>query len=152
MHSATKVAKKLTDVLNGQGHTDVTLLKLLKITYIAHGWMLGLCNRPLVSENIEAWKYGPVIPELYQNIKGHGRNHINALPDIYDVNLDVQEESIIRQTCELYGKCSAGRLVAVTHAEGTPWWNVWHAEGGAKHGAKIPDSMIQIYYEKLANE
>ena len=45
MHSAIKVAKHFVDRANEAGVTDMTLLKLMKITYIAHGWMLGICGK-----------------------------------------------------------------------------------------------------------
>ena len=34
--------------------------QLMKLAYIAHGWMLALYQRPLITDRIEAWKYGPV--------------------------------------------------------------------------------------------
>ncbi len=39
----------------------LTQLKLQKLVYMAHGWNLALLGKPLISENIEAWKWGPVI-------------------------------------------------------------------------------------------
>ncbi|MCC7437458.1 MAG: DUF4065 domain-containing protein [Armatimonadetes bacterium] len=45
--------------------TALTPMKLLKLVYIAHGWHLGIMGKPLISDEVQAWKYGPVIPKLY---------------------------------------------------------------------------------------
>ncbi len=47
-------------------------MKLLKITYIAHGFYLGMKQRSLFENNVQAWQYGAVIPDLYHVIKRFG--------------------------------------------------------------------------------
>jgi len=42
----------------------VTPMQLVKLVYIAHGWHLGLHHSQLLTESIQAWKYGPVIPSV----------------------------------------------------------------------------------------
>src|SRR5882762_236012 len=54
----------------------LTPLQLIKLVYIAHGWYLALTQKPLISEQAEAWQYGPVIPSLYQEFKGFGNSFI----------------------------------------------------------------------------
>ena len=44
--------------------TIITQMKLQKLVYIAHGWMLGLSGKPLVNQEPEAWERGPVFPQL----------------------------------------------------------------------------------------
>lgn len=148
MHSATKVAKHFVNKANAAGQNDMTPLKLLKIVYIAHGWMLGLYNIPLVSEDIEAWQYGPVIPELYRDTKMFGRKHIWGLPPEYDVDLTEEEDSIVRQTFDGYTSYTANELVRLTHQEGTPWHQV---TGGKRYGLGIviPNDIIGKYYYDL---
>ena len=50
------------------GYTK-TSLQIQKITYIAHGYMLGIHGVPLVSDQAQAWKLGPVFPEIYWKFK-----------------------------------------------------------------------------------
>ena len=45
------------------------VMKVLKLVYISHGFHLALTNDPLIKENVMAWQYGPVIPELYFQLK-----------------------------------------------------------------------------------
>ena len=53
-----------------------TPMQLLKLVYIAHGWSYAFLNKPLIDDDIEAWKYGPVIPDLYRKIKSYGNGKI----------------------------------------------------------------------------
>ncbi len=151
MHSAIKVAKHFVDKANDAGHRDMTPLKLLKIVYVAHGWMLGLHGESLISEDVEAWQYGPVIPELYGGTSHFGRSHIDSLFDSYSVDLSEDEQNIVNQTFDGYGKYTAGQLVALTHKEGTPWHQVTKGEYYGR-GVIIPNYIIEQYYERLSHE
>jgi uncharacterized phage-associated protein len=53
-------------------------LKLMKLVYISHGYMLALLDRTALDPNlnrVEAWKYGPVIPSVY-----YAFNHYKGQP------------------------------------------------------------------------
>ena len=149
MHSAIKVAKHFVDRANKAKVNDMTLLKLMKITYIAHGWMLGIHEKSLFSEDVEAWKYGPVIPELYRETKQFGRSPVTHLPDEYDFEPNEDEESIIKQVFDNYSAFTAGQLVELTHRKGTPWHIVKKTRGYGP-GTIIPVDLIQKYYWELS--
>ena len=55
---------------------ELTPMKLIKLTYIAHGWHLGLYDSELIDEPVYAWKYGPVVQSIYQDFKWYGDNQI----------------------------------------------------------------------------
>ena len=59
-YSASHVANFMLDKADQEGR-PVTQMKLLKLVYIAYGWYLSLVNKKLFSEEIYAWKHGPVI-------------------------------------------------------------------------------------------
>ena len=46
---------------------NLTLLKLIKLCYISHGFTLALTNKPLSSEPAGAWQYGPSV--FHQSIE-----------------------------------------------------------------------------------
>ena len=51
---------------------SITQLGLMKRVYIAHGFSLALLNFSLLDsrfDDVEAWKYGPVIPSVYHSFK-----------------------------------------------------------------------------------
>ncbi len=54
----------------------VTPMKLVKLVYVAHGWYLGLTGEPLIAEGVQAWKYGPVVPSVYDKFKMYGGSAI----------------------------------------------------------------------------
>jgi uncharacterized phage-associated protein len=58
---AHTVANRFLELAEAEGRS-LTPLQLMKLVYIAHGWMLGIHQRPLIKDHIEAWKLGPVIP------------------------------------------------------------------------------------------
>ena len=67
MHDSNKIANEFLRLAKESGQS-LTPMQLLKLVFIAHGWMLGLYGEPLISDDVQAWKYGPVIPDLYQTL------------------------------------------------------------------------------------
>ena len=48
---------------------ESTPMHMIKLVYLSHGWMLGLRERSLINEAVEAWRYGPVVPSVYHRFK-----------------------------------------------------------------------------------
>jgi hypothetical protein len=147
---AHTVANRFLELARESGQS-LTPLQLMKLVYISHGWMLGLHNRPLVTDPIEAWKFGPVIPRLYRSVKAYGGSEVTMpLKPVShsEPALDPDEEDIVRQTFDIYGHLSGVRLSALTHKQGTPWAQTWTAGSWA---AQIPDDLIAEHYSQLAH-
>lgn len=128
---------------------SITPMKLMKLVYIAHGWYLAIKGEPLFSERIEAWKYGPVIPDLYHDTKQFGRNPIppQIIDDGFVNGVDDETKEFIDDVLSRYGDYSAFDLSSFTHQSGTPWDTVYH---NGSWDSFIPDSLIQSHYiEKL---
>lgn len=132
------------------GRNDVTPMKLLKLVYIAHGWSLGINNRPLFLEEVEAWKYGPVIPELYDAVKGYRNRPIDhELPEsAFGNHIEADDQALIDQVWATYGQHDGIRLSSITHQPDTPWDKTWDRRGF--HGLIIPTPMIRDHYQQLA--
>ena len=75
MYDVLTVADTILKIAKSKGKA-LTPMQLVKLTYIAHGWSLALSERDLFKNRIEAWRYGPVIPDLYQATKNFGRSEI----------------------------------------------------------------------------
>jgi uncharacterized phage-associated protein len=56
-----------------------TPLQLIKLVYIAH-----VFQSPLITDRVEAWKYGPVIPDLHHAMKGYRAASVYQSPLIPD--------------------------------------------------------------------
>lgn len=138
-----------------------TPFHLLKIVFISHGRTLAALEKPLIRDRIEAWKYGPVIPILYHELKIWGDMpvgelhycgtvpNVNAAVDserrsFFESILSSPERDIIDDTVAEYGECTFGDLQSLCHEPGSPW----DAHYDEKFGTKIPDSTIWDYYKK----
>jgi uncharacterized phage-associated protein len=149
---AHKVANEFLRLAKDRG-VALTPLQLMKLVYIAHGWMLGLVQRPLITNRIEAWKYGPVIPDLYNTIKKYGSGAVASeiRPWFFSgaTELDDTESQLIHHVYDMYGDLSGIQLSAMTHKDGTPWaltyrpdiWNI-----------PISNDIISEHYRGLGRE
>lgn len=54
----------------------ISNLKLQKILYLIQAYFLMQTKKPCFSEEIEAWDFGPVIPEVYRRYKQFGSTDI----------------------------------------------------------------------------
>lgn len=110
--------------------------------------MLGTYGEPLVSEPVEAWRYGPVIPELYRRYKSFGGDPINTVPVDRTDMLNDRQEGLVRAVLKAYWNFSPWQLSSITHKPGTPWDKVYNGDGGVS--AIIPNDLIEKYYRELA--
>jgi uncharacterized phage-associated protein len=127
----------------------VTPLKLHKLIYFAHGWHLGFFGSPLVGEPFQAWRYGPVVPSLYRELRDYGDGSVRELiRDPFFGFENVQEyprcddgdssaKEVIKTVWDAYGGLPALKLSEMTHAPGTPWRKIYD-----RYGSAIPWNMI----------
>ena len=128
---------------------DLTPLKLIKLTYLAHGWMLSLFQQPLATDDVEAWPYGPVFRRLYFAVKDYKNSPIKKLPVSESVEFNQNEKDIMKQVVEIYGKRNGVFLSALTHQKGTPWSRAWDEYG---KNAIIPQDWIEEHFKEKAEK
>ena len=147
MHSARKVANYFLDKAEERGE-GLSPMKVIKIVYIAHGFMLANRDTGLIADVVEAWEYGPVIADLYHALKRYGNDPIPIRLEeriaSYDFNDD--EKTVMDKVFDHYGKFSGGDLSGLTHQEGTPWDKVWKEFG---KNAIIPDKLTRRHYREM---
>ncbi|GAA4327898.1 Panacea domain-containing protein [Mucilaginibacter gynuensis] len=138
---------------------ELTPMKLLKLVYLAHGWHLGLNNAtPLISEAVQAWKFGPVINSVYHDFKSFKDSQITSLgfdPTTltYPILSDTQKTPLLLKVWDVYKNWTGLELSALTHEDGSPWDTVWNKQGGKnKQGAIIPNDLIADYYMKKSGK
>lgn len=141
----------------------LTQMKLQKLIYIAHGYHLAILNMPLISNEIQAWQYGPIIPDIYQEFKIFGNTPINVLAidveinddfDILETNSGINKEDT--QTKELidavwgkYSQYSGPNLSDMTHRVDTPW-DKTYSQGTPS--LPISNGLIAEHYKSLIEE
>ncbi len=149
-HDSRKIASYVVSTGRQKG-CHYTPLQVIKLTYLCHGWMLGLYGSPISLHPVEAWKYGPVIPAIYEQVRVYGRNHVKELEG-YSVSghdLDEFQTNLIGQVLEVYKEYSGVELSALTHRKGTPWHEIYHSKG-VNH--IIPDELIRSHFAELAKQ
>ncbi len=146
MYDVLTVADAILKIAKARGEA-LTPMQLMKLVYIAHGWSLGLRNNDLFRNRIEAWQYGPVMPDLYHATKQFGRNPIPLeMVGTGAPNVSEQDLSFLEDVYQKYGHLSGPQLSYLTHQSGTPWDQVYHPEG---RNWLIPDNIIRDHYIDL---
>lgn len=135
-YSPQQIANFFLDKAENEG-MPISQLKLIKLVYIAYGWVLALTNRRLFEEEIQAWQHGPVIESLYHEFK-----HFKSSPIVgraSDVDLDTWETTtprvpnsdettrlILDKVWAAYRRFKAWDLRNKTHEDDGPWHKVYH--------------------------
>ncbi len=133
----------------------LTQMELYKRLYFVYGVYLAETGDKLFNEQVEAWKYGPIVANIYHSFK-----HCKGKPiseEYFDMG-DVFEEKIVPVVkgneklikiidiiAEVYQNIDGNGLSIITHLEGSPWRNVWD-----KHSRNMPisDESIKTYFSK----
>jgi uncharacterized phage-associated protein len=140
-YDARQIANWFIDRATREGR-PLSIMSLLKLAYIAHGWWLEMRNRPLFANRIEAWERGPVVPDIYNTFRPQGVVP-KALDPRFPPPADADADQFLEQIYQIYGHMSPFRLSELTHMPGGPWetarkWGGWYAE--------IPNDLIRSHY------
>ena len=149
-HDARDVANKL--ILRGVDDKNfLTPLQVVKLVYYCHAWMLAWENEPLIQQRVEAWKYGPVIADVYNSLKRYGKNPVHVPIDVPNERYNEIELDTMDTIYSHYGQYDGIQLSSMTHRPGSPWDQVWNASGFKFWRTflpqpTIPDELIKVYY------
>jgi len=131
----------------------VTQMKLQKLVYFAQGYHLVKYHKPLIKENFQAWKYGPVIPDIYRDFKLYGSSPITNTTSYVPSDsvrtpyfLDAEALDTINYAWEVLKNFSAMSLSNWTHQPDGPWAKVYVPD---ERSTPIGNDDIQQYFEKL---
>ena len=153
-----------------EDQNPITHMKVQKLSYIAHGWCLALMERPLISDPVEAWEYGPVYSSLYQELKEYGRvpiqeeiktliyskNSLDRKPASIENECDDEKElsetrELLDKIWQVYEPYQALQLSMMTHEEGTPWYTV-NSKFPHVRNRHIPNTLIETHFRMKAEE
>ncbi|MDR2871561.1 MAG: DUF4065 domain-containing protein [Xanthomonadaceae bacterium] len=150
MYDVITVADAILKIAKSQGKS-LTPMQLVKLTYIAHGWSLANRKTGLFNNRIEAWQYGPVIPDLYHATKKYGRSKIpqSIIGDPSDVFVSHDDHAFLTGIFNKYKNYDGISLSFITHKAGTPWTQVYQPD---LFNIEIPDNLIRQHYIRLGNE
>ena len=153
--SPLEVARYIVNLPPSKEVPAIGLVKLNKLTFIAHGWLLGKHQRPLVKEEASVWQGGPVyeglhamltplckkgrVPERKQvaealGADGRASGAISSCAEA--IHLD--------HICARYGGYDARTLIDLTFREESPWFMAF--AGGYD---TISDKVVACYYQQI---
>ena len=116
----------------------ISNLQLQKILYYIQKAFLDRGDRAL-SDNIEAWQFGPVVPNVYDHYCGYGAMPISFSSIKYDVAKE--DKQLIDSIVESKRVLAPWDLVEETHKKGGAW-DKTYKNGSGSHEV-IPTELIK---------
>ncbi len=134
-------------------------MKVQKLLYFAQGYYIALTGRPLLNEQFQAWKFGPVLPSMYHRLKKFGGGNINEYAEVYDHSLQrfrpaappEQDETFLKVrdfVWSQYGKWESVALSNLTHIENGAWHRTRKAHPNIQ-GPQISNEDIATDFRPL---
>ena len=152
-YPAIAIANEFLDLAD-KDKMGIDPMKLQKLVYICHGYRLAAFEDPLFEEDVEVWRWGPVIPSIYHEFKGFGNKKITRMGEIINDSLDIEvpkidpDDKICKELFEIiwenYKYYTGVILSNSTHQKGTPW-DISNRKGHTI----IDNKIIGGYYRRL---
>ena len=113
--------------------TKCSHTKLEKLTYFCYADYLCEYNKQLFQDKIYAFKYGPVIRDVYYKYRKLGIDDLSdSMPTLSEFNIPIKSRILISEdgynklasidkTINKYKDYSTEELINLTHKENTPW-------------------------------
>jgi len=155
MYSASIIANAFVEKAIEFGK-PITQMQLQKMVFFAQGYHLAKYDEKLIQEDFQAWKFGPVVPRLYDIYKLNGSYPITDTlsnswnPFEVPVTLDEKALDAIDYTWKATSHLSALQLSNWTHLQGSPWERTYKPYD---MGVSIDNDLIKSYFKTfLSND
>lgn len=129
---------------------DITPLALQKLLYYCNGFYYAMNFEGMFKDKCEAWKHGPVYPQIYKKYKNYTYNTLFEKSKFFvDEIIDDDKKIIIDAVLESFGLYSAKCLELMTHEE-DPWVNARKGvEDDENSKNVIKETDIDDYFTSL---
>lgn len=136
INSALDIAKYVINKCTKEKY-PISNLQLQKILYYIQREFLQ-CETIAFSEEIEAWQFGPVVPEVYKQYCGFGALPIRMQ---YSINIKENDLKIINPIVEKKRLLNPWDMVNDTHCQGKAWDLIY--KNGLGEYKVIPQELIK---------
>ncbi len=157
VYDALDVARYVINESN-EKYCPLSNLKLQKVLYFVQANFLLNTNdhRPCFENRIEAWDFGPVVPDVYHEFKRYGSSMIPYVEEYMDFSeglwnatikkysdtiIETEDKPKIDEMIQSCGAYSATELVNITHNQ-RPWKDAY----GRGYNMEITNNAILEYY------
>ena len=123
-------------------HGPMTAMKLQKLVYYSQAWSIVWDDDELFAEEIEAWKNGPVVRDLWEAHRGEYR--VSEIAGGETEDFDEDQSETMDAVLKFYGDRSAQNLSDLTHLE-DPWRDAY-AKG---ENTIISKEALAEYYSSI---
>ncbi|MGH3864257.1 type II toxin-antitoxin system antitoxin SocA domain-containing protein [Actinokineospora sp.] len=122
-------------------------MRLQKLLYYVQGWHLAMTGEPIFPDRIEAWRAGPVVPEVYK--RHEGKREVAKWDEGDPDRLDDDRRETVRWVVARYAGFDRHQLSSMTHDE-EPWRK---ARAGlpeeAPSSAPLSEQVMTAYFRRL---
>lgn len=139
MYSVLDVCRYVINYSNDKDY-GISNLKLQKVLYFIQAYFLISTPEQCFRERIEAWDFGPVVPEAYREYKQFGSSNIPNVSYYVEMNFDDFWKSKVKKyrsevildgdkkrieaVVDRFSDHSATDLVEITHNQ-APWMDAY---------------------------
>lgn len=149
-HDSRAVANHILQIGAAKG-IPMSMMKLIKLVYFSHGWLLAFTSKPLCADKAEAWQYGPVFRKLYNALPYKGSAIVaKPITEAFQgapltSTFDEDDIAVMNRIVDAYGKASAFQLSELTHKANSPW-DITMKQAGIFNN--IDDALIENYFKQ----
>lgn len=126
----------------------VTNLKLQKILYYVQGHYLAEFDQPLFPDEIQAWKFGPVVPSVYYEYSVYGPDEIIITGRENLEECDSEEMELIDSVIDSKLRYASSELVRATHSE-EPWRKATRGGTVIRPNTVIDTEDMKEYFKRI---
>lgn len=141
MYNALDIARYIIKHENSADRS-VSNLRLQKLLYFVQAQFLVSKHEPCFNGRMEAWNFGPVVPEVYHEYKMFGSTNIPDSLSDSNINLSDQDRTLIDKILDHCAQLSSTTLVSITHNQ-KPWKEAYVKP----YDNEITNKSILSYFE-----
>lgn len=136
-YAATEIARFILSECFKR-NVSISNLKLQKMLYFIWVDFYKKTKRKLFFDEFCAWQLGPVIPKVYYEYCSYAGRPICQYYG--DVEVDAEDQKILKEIISKYALVSANELVSMTHQRGSAWDVIY--QDGLGNRETIPFELI----------
>lgn len=135
MYNVLDVCRYVINYSNDKNY-GISNLKLQKLLYFIQAFFIKCTSDICFREKIEAWEFGPVVPEAYREYKQYGSGNIPRISAYVEINneniwnskvreynsdiIKEDDKQLINMVIDGFADYTATDLVEITHNQ-SPW-------------------------------